>query len=166
MGAKYEYLAAFRYEGTDWNWHNLVTVGFGELWARFGPPWSLSVQNYALCTVDEGRYSAEGIQKVLPPHPNELVFAYSRPMGLCSVMFQIKEGYLLVSAAVEAQELNDSLKPLIFNQLAIALRPLEPSVLIAGEELEVSPSLLDTLEMSRSHLPKGLEVDLVKIYPN
>ena len=145
VGAKYNFAAAFRDPEVPRNWSDLVTVGFGTLWNRFGAPSLLSLQNYVLHTIDNKDFSIGGLTRVLPPRANEIVAIYTMPGRQSLLMFYTEGGYLIGSAAVEVRVVDDRLKFEMFNELRLSLRSFGASVLAAGEELDLGESHIERI---------------------
>ena len=146
MGAKYDYCLAFDRPSSGLNWEELASTGFDSIWRRFGTPRTLSLQNYVQNTVLDVPYSPRDLLKMLPPGPNEIVVLYTRgytPNTLLAFFWE--SPYLFVSASVEVSLLSDVSRAEIFEELEVSLAEFSPSVLVAGEELEETPELVERI---------------------
>ena len=162
MGAKYDFCAVFRGVHVDRNWHQLVLTGFHCVWRRFGCPQSLWVLDFVVGGERTEPYSAGRLTAFLPPGVNEIVAIQPHQREVCSVFLYVEGRYVVASATVEARDLDDGSKRVIFDQLCEALRPFGPSVLVTGEELEASESLVDEVLQGRSVTPRG--IDLLTVF--
>ena len=147
MGAKYDYLAAFRHDPARVDWAELLLDGFDAMWSRFGPPRQLSVQNYvSLPPSTMSRIRERRLAEALPPGENELVVIYDRKKrdGRGALLsFNLQGPYLLACASVDAYVFAERGKHKLFDEFTKSLQRFRPLVLVAGEELAESAALVD-----------------------
>ena len=167
MGAKYNYLAAFRHDPARVDWAELLLDGFDAMWSRFGPPRQLSVQNYVRYTVDDEPYSSRRLAEALPPGENELVMIYERKKRDgrgAALSFNLQSPYLLACASVDAYVFAERGKRKLFDEFTNSLRRFRPLVLVAGEELDESAALVDRVLHGESPPIPQFGAELATVY--
>ena len=162
MGAKYTYHAAFLDDGTERDLVDLTLIGFEVFWQRAGKPSVISRQDFENSLVTDYPFSTGKLLELVPPKVGELSVIYPNIDRGCSLMFCREGNYIVVSSSVEARGLSRHSRRRMCEDLRTALDRFVPSVIVAGEEIEIDQV---AIERMRNGLGVGkAHVDWMFVY--